>query len=114
VGAVAVSPRIAERLRTEELKPAQVVALADAFAPDAPLLALALDEQPVLREYFVRLRNVELEIDGSDLVELGLEESPRIGDVLAELRKRKLNGELDGRESELAAAKELLAAQAEP
>jgi hypothetical protein len=28
--------------------------------------------------------------------------------VLAELRRRKLNGELDGRDSELAAAKELI------
>jgi hypothetical protein len=40
---------------------------------------------------------------------MGLSESPRIGSVLAELRKRKLNGDLDGRESELAAARELLA-----
>jgi hypothetical protein len=30
--------------------------------------------------------------------------------VLAELRRRKLNGELDGRESELAAARELIGA----
>ena len=33
-----------------------------------------------------------------------------MGEVLAELRRRKLNGELDGRESELAAARELIAA----
>ena len=31
-----------------------------------------------------------------------------MGEVLAELRRRKLNGQLDGRESELAAARELL------
>jgi len=30
--------------------------------------------------------------------------------VLAELRRRKLNGELDGRDAELAAARELVAA----
>jgi len=30
--------------------------------------------------------------------------------VLAELRRRKLNGELDGRDSELAAARELVSA----
>jgi hypothetical protein len=41
---------------------------------------------------------------------MGLEESPRIGEILGEIRKRKLNGELDGRESELAAARELVAA----
>jgi hypothetical protein len=103
---------INERLREAELAPAQVVALADPFAPDAPLLALAREEQPALRDYFVRLRSVELEISGADLVSMGLEESPRIGEVLAELRRRKLNGELDGRDSELAAARELVAAAA--
>jgi hypothetical protein len=41
---------------------------------------------------------------------MGLPESPRIGEVLAELRRRKLNGELEGRESELAAARALIAA----
>ena len=108
VGAITVAPRIAERLRAERLDPAQVVALADPYAPDAPLLALASDELPQLREYFTRLRDVRLEIDGGDLATLGLTESPRVGEVLAELRRRKLNGELDGRESELAAARELL------
>jgi tRNA nucleotidyltransferase (CCA-adding enzyme) len=112
-GAVTVGPLIAERLRAEELAPADVTALADAFAPDAPLLALAREERPELREYFTRLRDVELEIGGAELAELGLGESPRVGEVLAELRRRKLNGELDGRESELEAARELLAAPTE-
>ena len=40
---------------------------------------------------------------------LGQPESPRIGEILGEIRKRKLNGELDGREAELAAARELVA-----
>ena len=112
-GAITVAPRIVERLRAERLDPAQVVLLADRYAPDAPLVALARDDLPELRAYFTRLRDVRLEIDGSDLAELGLGESPRVGEVLAELRRRKLNGELDGRESELAAARELLAAPIE-
>jgi hypothetical protein len=53
---------------------------------------------------------VRIEIDGSDLAALGLGESPRVGDVLGEIRRRKLNGELDGREAELEAARELVAA----
>lgn len=110
VGAITVAPRILERLREGHLDPAQVVALADPFAPDAPLLALAREEQPALRDYFERLRLVRLEISGADLVSMGLSESPRIGEVLGELRRRKLNGELDGRKSELAAARELIAA----
>jgi tRNA nucleotidyltransferase (CCA-adding enzyme) len=113
VGAITVAPRILERLATERLDPADVVGLADPFAPDAPLLALAREDRPELREYFTRLRDVKLEIGGADLAELGLAESPRVGEVLAEVRRRKLNGELDGRESELQAARELLAAPAE-
>ena len=107
VGAVTVAPRIVERLREDQLDPAQVVALADAFSPDAPLLALAREDRPELRDYFSRLRGVSLEIGGADLIAMGLSESPRIGDILGEIRRRKLNGELDGREAELAAAREL-------
>jgi tRNA nucleotidyltransferase (CCA-adding enzyme) len=107
-GAVTVAPRIVERLRSEELDSAQVVALADAYAPDAPLLALAIEDRPELHDYFGRLRDVRLEIGGEDLAALGLPESPRVGEILAELRRRKLNGELDGRESELAAARALI------
>jgi hypothetical protein len=87
-----------------------VVALAEPYAPDTPLFALALEELPALRRYFADLRGVRLEVTGADLAELGLGESPRVGEVLAELRRRKLNGELDGRESELAAARELIGA----
>ncbi len=112
-GAIAVAPRMLERLRTEDLDPAEIVAVADAFAPDAPLLALAREDIPELRDYFTRLREVTLEIGGADLAELGLHESPRVGEVLAEVRRRKLNGQLDGREDELRAARELLAAPVE-
>jgi tRNA nucleotidyltransferase (CCA-adding enzyme) len=112
VGAVTVAPRLVERLRTDALEPAQVVALADGFAPDAPLVALALEDRPELRAYFERLRGVTLEIDGADLIAMGLPESPQIGEVLGEIRRRKLNGELEGRDAELAAARELVAASA--
>jgi hypothetical protein len=107
-GAVTIGPKLVERVRGVR-EPSDVVALAEPYAPDAPLFALALDPSlEPLHEYFGRLRDVRLEIDGSDLADLGLGESPRVGAVLAELRRRKLNGELDGRDSELAAARELI------
>jgi len=105
--AVTVGPRLVERLR-DGAEPAEVVALADPYAPDAPLFALGLAELEPLHAYFERLRDVKLEVSGADLAELGLEESPRVGEILAELRRRKLNGELDGRDSELSAARELI------
>ncbi len=106
--AVTAGPRLAAALG-EQRDPAEVVALAEPHPPDVPLFALALEDLPALHEYFERLRNVRLEVDGADLAALGLAESPRVGEVLSELRRRKLNGELDGRDSELAAAKELIA-----
>ena len=107
--AVTVGPRLAARLSAEEAQPAEVVALAERHAPDAPLLALALADVPALHSYFAELQGVRLEVTGADLADLGLAESPQVGEVLAELRRRKLNGELDGRESELAAARDLIA-----
>jgi tRNA nucleotidyltransferase (CCA-adding enzyme) len=106
--AVTVGPRIVERLRDQDVEPAEIAALADRYAPDAPLFALALADLDPLHAYFRGLRDVRLEVSGTDLADLGLAESPRVGEILAELRRRKLNGELDGRESELEAARELI------
>jgi tRNA nucleotidyltransferase (CCA-adding enzyme) len=109
--AVTVGPKIAERLRAEPVDAAELVAMAEPYAPDAPLFALATaPELEPLRRYFRDLRGVRLAITGADLADLGLGESPRVGEILGELRRRKLNGELDGRDSELAAARELIAA----
>ena len=106
--AVTVGPRLVDRLRGDDPEPAEIVALAEPYAPDAPLFALALEDPAPLRRYFEELRDVHLEVSGADLAELGVGESPRVGEILAELRRRKLNGQLDGRESELRAARELI------
>jgi tRNA nucleotidyltransferase (CCA-adding enzyme) len=105
--AVTIAPRLVEALAGTP-DPAEIVALAEPHAPDAPLVALALADVPALRTYFGHLRQVRLDIDGTDLAALGLAESPRVGQILQELRRRKLRGELDGREAELAAARELI------
>ncbi|MBA3364435.1 MAG: CBS domain-containing protein [Actinobacteria bacterium] len=106
--AVTVAPRLVDRLRAA-VEPAEVVAMAEPYAPDAPLFALALSDLAPLRAYFDRLSGTRLEIGGRELAELGVRESPRVGEILAELRRRKLNGRLaDGRESELAAAREII------
>jgi len=101
--AVALAPRLAEAT-----DPVEIADLAGK-APEGALLALAEHDSPALRDWFTRLRDVRLEVSGTDLAELGLPESPRVGEILEELRRRKLRGELDGREAELAAARELIA-----
>jgi tRNA nucleotidyltransferase (CCA-adding enzyme) len=110
--AVTVAPRLRELAAATD-EPAALRALAEPHDPDGVLFALAGAEEPArsrLERYFEELRAVHLEISGGDLAELGLTESPRVGAVLEEILRRKLNGELDGRAAELAAARELIEA----
>jgi tRNA nucleotidyltransferase (CCA-adding enzyme) len=108
--AVAVAPRLRELVAGAE-EPAALRALIEPHDPDGALLALAGVDEPAaarLRRYFEELRGVRLEISGGDLAKLGVGESPRVGAILEELLRRKLNGELDGRAAEIEAAKKLL------
>jgi tRNA nucleotidyltransferase (CCA-adding enzyme) len=113
--AVTVAPRVLAQLEDVD-EPAEIRRLLGPHDPLGVLLALALAPHgPAaerLRRYVEELRAVRLEISGSDLDALGLKESPRVGAVLEELLRRKLNGELVGRESELEAARELIRAEA--
>jgi tRNA nucleotidyltransferase (CCA-adding enzyme) len=92
--------------------PSDVAELLDRLPVDAALL-VAASEGPAAQAaelYLERLRGIRLEIDGTVLRdELGLAQSPRVGEVLAELLRRKRNGQLRDRGSELAAARELVA-----
>jgi tRNA nucleotidyltransferase (CCA-adding enzyme) len=109
--AVTVAPRLAALLEGEH-EPAEVRRLVEPHDPDGAVLAYALASAPAraqLERYFRELRSVRLDIGGGELADLGVTESPRVGEILAELLRRKLNGELDGRESELEAARELVA-----
>jgi tRNA nucleotidyltransferase/poly(A) polymerase len=108
--AVTVAPRLRDLVAGIK-EPAELRAVIEPHDPDGALLALAEAKgraRQRLVRYFEEIRGVELEISGGDLAALGLGESPRVGAILAELLRRKLNGELDGRAAELDAAKELL------
>jgi tRNA nucleotidyltransferase (CCA-adding enzyme) len=82
--------------------PSRIDAVLAGAPPEALAVALALraPPAPVLR-YVRDLRHVRLEIDGDDLIAAGVAEGPAIGAALAEVRRRKLDGEVRGREAEL-------------
>jgi hypothetical protein len=109
--AVGFSARLLAQLEhvTEAAEAQSLIAPHD---PEGAILALAAAETGAactwLERYFADLRDVELEISGGDLAALGLSESPRVGEVLGELLRRKLNGELDDRGAELEAARKLI------
>ncbi len=109
--AAVVGPRLAARL-AGAATPADAAALLSAHPLESAVIAAAVAEAPAADRavrYLAELRHVSLEIDGLTLREqLGMEESPRIGEVLAEVLRRKWNGELRDRDDELRAARELV------
>jgi tRNA nucleotidyltransferase (CCA-adding enzyme) len=89
----------------EPERPSQAVALATPHDGIELLLARALGAA-WLDRFVGEWRDVVLEIDGSDLIGAGLSEGPALGRGLEEALRRKLDGEVNGREQELAAALE--------
>jgi tRNA nucleotidyltransferase (CCA-adding enzyme) len=63
-------------------------------------VALGARREPVDR-YLEHLSGARLDITGDDLRAAGIPEGPAIGRALRETLKRKLDGELDGRDAEL-------------
>lgn len=115
--AVAARPRVllAAALgppgREEELagarpeRPSEAVEVASRFDPLELVLGRALGAE-WLDRYLTEWREVRLEIDGADLIEAGVPQGPALGRGLQEALRAKLDGEIAGREQELAAARE--------
>ena len=75
-------------------------------ARGAPVEAVALAGGENARRWLDELRHVRLQITGDDLLAAGIPEGPEIGARLQRALDRKLDGEVSGREPELAAALE--------
>ncbi|HET9153876.1 MAG TPA: hypothetical protein VFN85_07145 [Solirubrobacterales bacterium] len=84
-------------------KPGEGVELAERRDPVELVLARAMGAG-WLDQYLTSWRQVGLEIDGDDLIAAGVEQGPAIGRGLRAARRRKLEGEISGRDQELAAA----------
>jgi tRNA nucleotidyltransferase (CCA-adding enzyme) len=85
--------------------PAQRWHLADGHVPGVLALARAAGAA-WLDDYVTRLRDVELEIWGYDLLEAGIPEGPAIGRGLDAALTARLNGEVESQEEELRVALE--------
>jgi tRNA nucleotidyltransferase (CCA-adding enzyme) len=86
-------------------KPAEAVELAERRDPVELILARAMGAS-WLDRYLTVWRDVQLEIGGEDLIAAGVPQGPAVGRGLRAARHRKLEGEISGREEELAAALE--------
>ena len=58
----------------------------------------------VISDFLTRLTLIETELDGAALKRLGVKEGPRIGKILSQLLRKRLNGEIDTKAQEEAFA----------
>ena len=91
-------------LGVESMPPSRIV---DILQPlnDAAIEAcmLAMDGSVAgdrMRRYLAELKHVRPELSGGDLIGLGLPEGPQVGEMLAELRRARLDGLLGSAEDE--------------
>jgi tRNA nucleotidyltransferase (CCA-adding enzyme) len=105
--AAALGPEGAERVLASlpEPKPGEGLELAERREPVELILARALGAT-WLDRYLTRWRLVRLEIDGGDLIAAGIPEGPAVGRGLRAAKHQRLEGQVRGREEELAAALE--------
>jgi tRNA nucleotidyltransferase (CCA-adding enzyme) len=81
--------------------PSQIAEALEGAGPELVAIAGALGPIEKARAWLERLRHVQLEIDGRDLVASGVPEGPAVGIGLRAALAAKLDGALSGREDEL-------------
>jgi tRNA nucleotidyltransferase (CCA-adding enzyme) len=102
--AVLGSRGVAEELAgAHPARPSEAARLARGADPEQRVIARAMGAE-WLDCYPLEWSQVTLEIDGEDLIAAGVPQGPDIGRGLAVALDRKLDGELSGRDEELAAA----------
>jgi tRNA nucleotidyltransferase (CCA-adding enzyme) len=100
VAAATRAPTLAGELERAQ-RASEIAEAVDGAGPELVALAGALGPRPQALEWLRRLRNVRLDISGSDLIEAGVPEGPAIGRGLQAALAAKLDGRASGRESEL-------------
>jgi tRNA nucleotidyltransferase (CCA-adding enzyme) len=92
----------------DDMPPSQLHSLMHLEPPETLATALAFGAPggPILR-YVRDLSGARLEVTGDDLIAAGVPQSPALGHALEETLRRKLDGEVSGRDDELRLALEL-------
>ena len=101
------------RLAARSFSNSQVVELLEPFDEVAVLTAARVTDVPLAAErlgrYLGELSHLSTELDGRDLLALGVPEGPMMGKILKELRDAKLDGRIRTMEDERRVALDILA-----
>ena len=92
------------RLAEPEMAPSRIFRVLEGAHPAAVSAWALVSDDPLvarrLERFESELRHVSTLLDGNDLIALGVEEGPLVGELLAELRWKRLDGELSTAEDE--------------
>jgi tRNA nucleotidyltransferase (CCA-adding enzyme) len=109
---VVVGPHLASSLAREDLSDWDIYRSLRTTSDEALVFALAGMAPGTaewrLRRYLTELRSRSLSIGGDDILALGARKGPGVGKILEKLRELRVQESIQGRESELEAARELL------
>ncbi len=88
-----------------DITPGQLCRLLDRFSPGSVRVNALLSESPehrwALNCYLTELRYVKPFLNGRDLIALGVDRGPAVGELLAELRNARLDGRVSNRDQEI-------------
>lgn len=114
-GGVVLAAKVGERLAAgAALSRPELYELMARLPAEALPLVLAqagVEARAAIELFLTELKPVRLEINGRDLIGLGLNESPELGRILEAVKKLKIEGKVSGREQELKAAGKLAAGE---
>ncbi len=87
-----------------EMRPSRLYRLLEPFAPHSLVYLYAVADgvaRDRVERFVIRLRRVEPEVTGEDLIGMGLEPGPAFSDILDRARDDRLDGKAVGRDAEL-------------
>ena len=103
IAAATRAPELANQLSEARL-PSEIARAASGAEPELAALAGALGAERQARRWLTDLSRVRLEIDGTDLLAVGVPEGPEIGRGLRAALAARLDGKVSDRDGELAVA----------
>ncbi|MBW1708875.1 MAG: CBS domain-containing protein [Deltaproteobacteria bacterium] len=87
-----------------DIQPGKLYELLHPLSTEAILYLMAKttreDTRRAISSYFTKLKNVQIELTGKDLIAMGFEPGPRFKEILGAVHLARLNGELNSLEDE--------------